>query len=143
MVASARVGATVVSLPPGPGSGMFWNGQSLIAASPQDCVDHDHAGGERGERSDDDESSAIPREMTERTALGFDLAGDGEADERDEDQRAGEDEASATHAGFLAPAELGFDARADGTHVGLARGLRSEEHTSELQSQSNLVCRLL
>src|SRR5256886_12563749 len=24
-----------------------------------------------------------------------------------------------------------------------ARGLRSEEHTSELQSQSNLVCRLL
>src|SRR5688572_31888264 len=27
-------------------------------------------------------------------------------------------------------------------HVG-ARGTRSEEHTSELQSQSNLVCRLL
>src|SRR2546430_9580488 len=26
---------------------------------------------------------------------------------------------------------------------GLGRGLRSEEHTSELQSQSNLVCRLL
>src|SRR2546427_9581407 len=27
--------------------------------------------------------------------------------------------------------------------VGLAARLRSEEHTSELQSQSNLVCRLL
>src|SRR2546430_5977535 len=26
---------------------------------------------------------------------------------------------------------------------GAARGARSEEHTSELQSQSNLVCRLL
>src|SRR2546430_6841867 len=28
-------------------------------------------------------------------------------------------------------------------HQGRARGRRSEEHTSELQSQSNLVCRLL
>src|SRR2546427_5120806 len=28
-------------------------------------------------------------------------------------------------------------------HQHLARPLRSEEHTSELQSQSNLVCRLL
>src|SRR2546430_12233220 len=27
--------------------------------------------------------------------------------------------------------------------VGVVIGLRSEEHTSELQSQSNLVCRLL
>src|SRR2546430_7038415 len=27
--------------------------------------------------------------------------------------------------------------------AGVAMGLRSEEHTSELQSQSNLVCRLL
>src|SRR2546430_12602827 len=26
---------------------------------------------------------------------------------------------------------------------GMATGIRSEEHTSELQSQSNLVCRLL
>src|SRR2546427_7565606 len=36
-------------------------------------------------------------------------------------------------------------ARADGAHdpEALARLLRSEEHTSELQSQSNLVCRLL
>src|SRR2546430_3840977 len=29
------------------------------------------------------------------------------------------------------------------TYDGAVRGLRSEEHTSELQSQSNLVCRLL
>src|SRR2546430_10960045 len=28
-------------------------------------------------------------------------------------------------------------------HVVVARAVRSEEHTSELQSQSNLVCRLL
>src|SRR5688572_32752182 len=28
-------------------------------------------------------------------------------------------------------------------HAGLVLDLRSEEHTSELQSQSNLVCRLL
>src|SRR2546430_9972275 len=28
-------------------------------------------------------------------------------------------------------------------HQGLKEALRSEEHTSELQSQSNLVCRLL
>src|SRR2546427_3195620 len=42
-------------------------------------------------------------------------------------------------------AELVEDARVP--HVRLClellRGLRSEEHTSELQSQSNLVCRLL
>src|SRR2546430_8370316 len=30
-----------------------------------------------------------------------------------------------------------------GHHVGHRRSIRSEEHTSELQSQSNLVCRLL
>src|SRR5690606_41828357 len=30
-----------------------------------------------------------------------------------------------------------------GHHAGLHRGLRSEEHTSELQSRENLVCRLL
>src|SRR2546430_12619160 len=28
-------------------------------------------------------------------------------------------------------------------HAGVSQRLRSEEHTSELQSQSNLVCRLL
>src|SRR2546430_5957457 len=37
---------------------------------------------------------------------------------------------------------LGVDAR-EGSRHGAAQRLRSEEHTSELQSQSNLVCRLL
>src|SRR2546427_9368309 len=36
------------------------------------------------------------------------------------------------------PAEMGFE-----LHLDRQAWLRSEEHTSELQSQSNLVCRLL
>src|SRR2546427_7555474 len=32
---------------------------------------------------------------------------------------------------------------ADVTYLGVTFAIRSEEHTSELQSQSNLVCRLL
>src|SRR2546427_9367111 len=36
-----------------------------------------------------------------------------------------------------------FSARVVPLMAGFARGVRSEEHTSELQSQSNLVCRLL
>src|SRR2546427_9035943 len=43
--------------------------------------------------------------------------------------------------------ELGNDlvdvARHAGPHLGVRQTVRSEEHTSELQSQSNLVCRLL
>src|SRR3990167_10153993 len=44
--------------------------------------------------------------------------------------------------------ELGYAAWGLGLLVGFtvvftAKGARSEEHTSELQSQSNLVCRLL
>src|SRR5438270_8959732 len=38
---------------------------------------------------------------------------------------------------------LGATATADGERLSRTRLLRSEEHTSELQSQSNLVCRLL
>src|SRR5688572_31165270 len=38
-------------------------------------------------------------------------------------------------------ADLGFDLATVGRELGTM--LRSEEHTSELQSQSNLVCRLL
>src|SRR5205085_9731381 len=38
--------------------------------------------------------------------------------------------------GFLQPVQ----ARASGTTCGMAPRARSEEHTSELQSQSNLVC---
>src|SRR2546427_5491222 len=41
--------------------------------------------------------------------------------------------------GKQAPVLLEFDASADGPRT----VVRSEEHTSELQSQSNLVCRLL
>src|SRR2546430_11320992 len=38
---------------------------------------------------------------------------------------------------------LAFDFRRELEPVAFLRGARSEEHTSELQSQSNLVCRLL
>src|SRR2546430_8690769 len=38
---------------------------------------------------------------------------------------------------------VGFPGRGLGGAAGAAGGARSEEHTSELQSQSNLVCRLL
>src|SRR2546430_8906286 len=39
--------------------------------------------------------------------------------------------------------ERGARAHADAPQLHVAAELRSEEHTSELQSQSNLVCRLL
>src|SRR2546427_6396164 len=49
-----------------------------------------------------------------------------------------------THRGLTARAARGDAvARADPRHRGRHAPLRSEEHTSELQSQSNLVCRLL
>src|SRR2546430_10511568 len=38
---------------------------------------------------------------------------------------------------------LVFPFRADNVRAGMNKTVRSEEHTSELQSQSNLVCRLL
>src|SRR5256885_7551035 len=37
---------------------------------------------------------------------------------------------------------VGFKASASGSKLNLAIGFRSEEHTSELQSPCNLVCRL-
>src|SRR3712207_6864087 len=37
----------------------------------------------------------------------------------------------------------GLEDRGDARHVAQATGLRSEEHTSELQSRQYLVCRLL
>src|SRR2546427_8012871 len=50
-------------------------------------------------------------------------------------------------AGILEGLGLGYNTRAALITRGLAEitrlGVRSEEHTSELQSQSNLVCRLL
>src|SRR2546427_5885550 len=49
-------------------------------------------------------------------------------------------EGSGARAGL--PSEVRSSGRAPCGAMGLARS-RSEEHTSELQSQSNLVCRLL
>src|SRR2546430_13643258 len=51
-------------------------------------------------------------------------------------------------AAFDALAELGLPREVRGVYrkrvpLGVPLALRSEEHTSELQSQSNLVCRLL
>src|SRR2546430_13516910 len=46
---------------------------------------------------------------------------------------------SAVHAGLAIAAAVGFA----GTAWAQGAAARSEEHTSELQSQSNLVCRLL
>src|SRR2546427_9246668 len=57
-----------------------------------------------------------------RIEAAMDRAG---AFERPDEQTTGNERASAIHRGFD------------------ARGVRSEEHTSELQSQSNLECRLL
>src|SRR2546430_13711329 len=42
-----------------------------------------------------------------------------------------------------APAEIRLALQFAGIAIGLRGSSRSEEHTSELQSQSNLVCRLL
>src|SRR2546430_10650657 len=45
--------------------------------------------------------------------------------------------------GTEAPADVAAEAVEVSPGTGLASFVRSEEHTSELQSQSNLVCRLL
>src|SRR2546430_5753468 len=60
----------------------------------------------------------------------------GEQHQRQQDQ--GEGEAVGADA-KVRPGEL----RADDQHEDEQSAARSEEHTSELQSQSNLVCRLL
>src|SRR2546430_13622086 len=46
-------------------------------------------------------------------------------------------------AGLLDVTHAAVDLHAGGGHLVADLGARSEEHTSELQSQSNLVCRLL
>src|SRR2546430_11219414 len=46
-------------------------------------------------------------------------------------------------AGGELPARQSEPGRHDQAPAGVRKGRRSEEHTSELQSQSNLVCRLL
>src|SRR5688572_32113414 len=47
------------------------------------------------------------------------------------------------HASPRPPRAPGHEGADQATHVPVGRPQRSEEHTSELQSQSNLVCRLL
>src|SRR6188768_3640408 len=86
---------------------------------PEDGENDEHAGQQRRDRSADDQRQTLARKPPELPALGFDLAGDGDADERDEDQRAGGGYATSAQL----TAELGFDAGADGAHVGLARRL--------------------
>src|SRR2546430_4854064 len=48
-----------------------------------------------------------------------------------------------TSVSIVASAGRGRSARASSSDSGSSVSVRSEEHTSELQSQSNLVCRLL
>jgi hypothetical protein len=50
---------------------------------------HERAHHERRNRSTDDQRQPFTRKTALRSAFGFDLARDGDADERDEDQRAG------------------------------------------------------
>src|SRR2546430_10106309 len=62
--------------------------------------------------------------------------------ERADDLRVGQEEVDETWSGNLGLAhEAGRHLQ--GGDQPLGDGARSEEHTSELQSQSNLVCRLL
>jgi hypothetical protein len=87
--------------------------------SAQDGDGHDRAEQERADRAADHQRQAMARESAELATLGFDLATDGDANQRDEDQRAGGGYATSAQL----TAELGFDAGADRAHVGLARGL--------------------
>ncbi len=86
------------------------------AASPENGNDDDRTQEECADRSADHQRQALAGEVSELTALGFDLAGDGDAEQRDEDQRAGGGDATAAQSA----AELRFDAGADRAHVGLA-----------------------
>jgi hypothetical protein len=64
----------------------------------KNCHDNERAEQQRANRSADDQRQAMTRKFPELTALGFDLAADGDADERDEDQRAG--------GGYATPAQI-------------------------------------
>ena len=61
----------------------------------QDGDDHENAKKQRADRPADHQRQAVTRKASELTSLGFDLAADGDADERDEDQRAGGGDATA------------------------------------------------
>jgi hypothetical protein len=61
----------------------------LPPRSAEDGEDDDRAEQKRAERATDHERQAMTRKAAELPAFGFDLARDGDADERDENQRAG------------------------------------------------------
>src|SRR4051812_11372413 len=63
--------------------------------SAQDRDHHEQAEHQRQQRPADDQRQATAGEFAQLTPFGFDLATDGDADERDEDQRAGGGEATA------------------------------------------------
>src|SRR2546430_12462916 len=66
------------------------------------------------------------------------------ADDVLEAMRLFRDDGQITPRGFLIDLQFRHRKRLDvSAHRGQRRHQRSEEHTSELQSQSNLVCRLL
>src|SRR5690606_41314689 len=71
------------------------------------------------------------------TRRSSDLAGGRENEREDEEREGGATEG-------VGPAEPGEHGEEEGEDVENGRGVeRSEEHTSELQSRENLVCRLL
>jgi hypothetical protein len=57
--------------------------------SAEDGQGDNDAGNDGDDGAADHQRQAMAREMPELTPFGFDLARDGDADERDEDQRAG------------------------------------------------------
>ena len=55
----------------------------------KNCDDYESTQQQRAERSANHQRQAVTRKVAELAAFAFDLAADGDADERDEDQRAG------------------------------------------------------
>jgi hypothetical protein len=77
-------------------------GQTPIAALSEDGVGDEHAQEQRAECAADDQRQSMTRKSAELAALVFDLAGDGDADQRDEDQRAGSGDATSAQINRLA-----------------------------------------
>jgi hypothetical protein len=67
----------------------------LTLRSTQEGDRYENAEEQRADRSSDHQRQAVTRESPELPAFGFDLARDGDADERDENQRAGGGDATA------------------------------------------------
>jgi hypothetical protein len=66
--------------------------------SPENGDDHDGTQEQCADRSPNHQRQTLAREVPELAALGFDLSTDGDADQRDEDERAGRGQSPATHA---------------------------------------------